>query len=331
VSVNTNPSKPRFSLKSVGSISTSASSSSSASVGVTSLDLLGNMMTAYRDRDPYEYYAVLDTLGQGSIGSVEKVVRRRRHHIVSNNNSRQVVSKSFFIGGIFSDCCVDDQPSLLQSILSKITGSHRSDAFQSVPSRPSPSIVATDSNRSNISENSAFSAPTSPLTCSSVASSLHPWNSIRSDNSNFIKRSTNSNPHALRRYALKSIRLDRTKHSNLSTADEKELRNEISILRSLDHPHITHIIETYEYRRAIYLLLDLCEGGDLYVMDPYEEKEARGIMKQLCMAVAYMHRRGVVHRDLKYENVMFVERTTRDRLSIKVRRKKMKVYIFWSI
>jgi hypothetical protein len=83
VSVGMNPSKPRFSLKSVGSISTSASSSSSASVGVTSLDLLGNMMTAYRDRDPYEYYAVLDTLGQGSIGSVEKVVRRRRHHIIN--------------------------------------------------------------------------------------------------------------------------------------------------------------------------------------------------------------------------------------------------------
>jgi serine/threonine protein kinase len=60
-----------------------------------------------------------------------------------------------------------------------------------------------------------------------------------------------------------------------------------------------HIIETYEYQRVIYLLLDLCEGGDLYVMDPYEEKETRGIMKQLCMAVPYMHRREVVHRDLK--------------------------------
>jgi serine/threonine protein kinase len=34
-------------------------------------------------------------------------------------------------------------------------------------------------------------------------------------------------------------------------------------------------------------------------MDPYEEKETRGIMKQLCMAVAYMHRREVVYRNLK--------------------------------
>jgi serine/threonine protein kinase len=34
-------------------------------------------------------------------------------------------------------------------------------------------------------------------------------------------------------------------------------------------------------------------------MDPYEKKETRGIMKPLCMAVPYMHRREVVHRGLK--------------------------------
>jgi serine/threonine protein kinase len=124
----------------------------------------------------------------------------------------------------------------------------------------------------------------------------------------------------MRKYALKSIRLDRTEHNNsVSKADEAELRNEISILRSLDHPHIVHILEVYFYQRSIYLLIDLCEGGDLYVLDPYTETEAKCIMKQLCNAVSYMHRRGVVHRDLKYENVMFVERMDRARLSIKVR------------
>ena len=65
--------------------------------------------------------------------------------------------------------------------------------------------------------------------------------------------------HPLRKYALKSIRLDRhtkgrgkgnkknssSSSGGISSADEKELRNEISILRSLDHPHIVHIIETY--------------------------------------------------------------------------------------
>jgi len=168
-----------------------------------------------------------------------------------------------------------------------------------------------------------------------------------------------SQPHPLRRYALKSIRLDRTteaptsffgsggsksksndsKHRQsrdsakrtssdsdnntdnraITATDEAELRNEISILRSLSHPNIVKLIETYEYRRMTYLVLDLCQGGDLYVRDPYEEWEAKEIMTQLMMAVGYMHRRGIVHRDLKYENVMFVEpRHGKSRLEIKI-------------
>ena len=49
----------------------------------------------------------------------------------------------------------------------------------------------------------------------------------------------------------------------------------------------------------IYMVLDLCEGGDLYVMDPYGEGEAKEILRQLFGAVGFMHRRGIVHRDLK--------------------------------
>ena len=108
-------------------------------------------------------------------------------------------------------------------------------------------------------------------------------------------------------YALKSIKLERTtkkgpsskKGGAISSTDEAELRNEISILRSLDHPHIVHIIETYEYENRIYMVIDLCENGDLYVLDPYSEGESRGIMRQLLRAVSYMHHRGIVHRDLK--------------------------------
>ncbi len=80
----------------------------------------------------------------------------------------------------------------------------------------------------------------------------------------------------------------------------------------------------------IYLVLDLCQGGDLYVRDPYEEWEAKEIMTQLMMAVGYMHRRGIVHRDLKYENVMFVEpRHGKSRLEIKVSVCMLRLCLFW--
>ena len=55
----------------------------------------------------------------------------------------------------------------------------------------------------------------------------------------------------------------------------------------------------YEYKNMIYVVIDLCENGDLYVLDPYSEGEAKTIMSQLLQAISYMHHRGIVHRDLK--------------------------------
>ena len=52
--------------------------------------------------------------------------------------------------------------------------------------------------------------------------------------------------------------------------------------------------------------MELCSGGDLYARDPYNEDEAARIVQSILNAVAYMHRQGISHRDLKYENVMFV-------------------------
>lgn len=93
-------------------------------------------------------------------------------------------------------------------------------------------------------------------------------------------------------YALKTIHFSRLQ-------DEKfiqELRNEIDILKSLDHPNIVRAIETFEYKGQIGFLMDVCTGGDLYTRDPYTEDQARRIVKKLTSAIEYMHRHGVVHR-----------------------------------
>jgi hypothetical protein len=80
-----------------------------------------------------------------------------------------------------------------------------------------------------------------PLICNSVTSSLHPWNSIRSDNSSkFITQSTNSNPHALRRYTLKSIRLNRTKHDIIHSRREGTTQKNIHITIVRPSAHYAH-------------------------------------------------------------------------------------------
>jgi calcium-dependent protein kinase len=66
-------------------------------------------------------------------------------------------------------------------------------------------------------------------------------------------------------------------------------------------------IETFEFKKEIFIVMELCSGGDLYARDPYTEEDAARITSSILSAISYMHSRKVVHRDLKYENILFVD------------------------
>lgn len=72
--------------------------------------------------------------------------------------------------------------------------------------------------------------------------------------------------------------------------------NEVEILKQLDHPNIVKAMETYDYNGRLFLVLELCSGGDLYTRDPYTEDEAARIVTSLLSAVAYLHENNIVHR-----------------------------------
>ncbi|CAL4115094.1 unnamed protein product, partial [Meganyctiphanes norvegica] len=90
---------------------------------------------------------------------------------------------------------------------------------------------------------------------------------------------------------------------------EDSLENEIKVLRRLSHPNIVQLLETFEDKHKVYLVMELVTGGELFdrIVDKgsYTEKDAADLLRQVIEAIDYMHTMGVVHRDLKPENLLY--------------------------
>ena len=89
--------------------------------------------------------------------------------------------------------------------------------------------------------------------------------------------------------------------------DIEKFQNEIKILSMVDHPNIVRLFEVIEDDKYFNLFQELCTGGELLskVQKPLKEKEIAKIFKQIMSAIAYCHEKGIVHRDMKLENVLF--------------------------
>jgi serine/threonine protein kinase len=87
-----------------------------------------------------------------------------------------------------------------------------------------------------------------------------------------------------------------------------QLTREIHHHRLLHHQHILHLHEVLATESHIWLVTELCTGGELfdYLVERGRllEGEGRRVFGELVVAVGIMHQKGTVHRDLKLENVL---------------------------
>ena len=91
--------------------------------------------------------------------------------------------------------------------------------------------------------------------------------------------------------------------------DDMEIKNEIEILKKLDHPNIVKIIEFYSTPKAYYIITDFCACGELYnqIKHQYTEGQLAVLFYQVFSGLYYLHTKNIVHRDLKLENILISE------------------------
>ena len=120
-----------------------------------------------------------------------------------------------------------------------------------------------------------------------------------------VKRKNSSNRDIIR--AMKEISKD-----SIGSSEEyrEELRNEIEVLKNLDHPNIMKIFEFFEDDENMYLINEFCGGGDIAgLMDKFgvfPEFLLKYVMFQVFLAISFLHSNKVVHGDIKRENIAYV-------------------------
>ena len=95
--------------------------------------------------------------------------------------------------------------------------------------------------------------------------------------------------------------------------ENRTVLNEVDILKTLDHPNVLKVYEYFEDERNYYIVMEYCKDGDLYdelkAIGKFDEENSGKIMGQLFSGISYIHRKNVIHRDIKLDNILISEKS----------------------
>ncbi|NXK03382.1 NEK1 kinase, partial [Herpetotheres cachinnans] len=109
-------------------------------------------------------------------------------------------------------------------------------------------------------------------------------------------------------YVIKEINI-----SKMSNKEREESRREVAVLANMKHPNIVLYRESFEENGCLYIVMDYCEGGDLFKKINaqkgilFSEDQILDWFVQICLALKHVHDRKILHRDIKSQNIFLTK------------------------
>eukprot|EP00729_Bicosta_minor_P004567 gene4567-19472_t len=120
-------------------------------------------------------------------------------------------------------------------------------------------------------------------------------------------------------FACKSIKM---KSGSNPEKERKQLMEEITLIKMLDHPNTIKVIEVFQTPRELQIVMEMCTGGELFdrlyeqPSNKFSEHNCKRLFRQMLKSLAYIHANNIFHRDIKLENFLFTDKTVQSDIKL---------------